>query len=40
VDDPVIKKAYYSIGEVCELTGLKRRRTGLGIGSTDPRRWS
>ena len=23
MDDPVIKKAYYSIGEVCELTGLK-----------------
>ncbi len=22
-DDPIVKKAYYSIGEVCELTGLK-----------------
>lgn len=22
-DDPIIKKAYYSIGDVCELTGLK-----------------
>lgn len=23
MDEPVAKKAYYSIGEVCELTGLK-----------------
>lgn len=23
MDEPVMKKAYYSIGEVCELTGLK-----------------
>lgn len=22
-DEPIIKKAYYSIGDVCELTGLK-----------------
>ena len=23
MDEPIAKKAYYSIGEVCELTGLK-----------------
>lgn len=23
MDEPLMKKAYYSIGEVCELTGLK-----------------
>ncbi len=23
MDEPILKKAYYSIGEVCELTGLK-----------------
>ena len=23
IDEPVAKKAYYSIGEVCDLTGLK-----------------
>lgn len=23
MDEPIIKKAYYSIGEVCDLTGLK-----------------
>ncbi len=23
MDEPVVKKAYYSIGEVCDLTGLK-----------------
>jgi len=23
VDEPILKRAYYSIGEVCELTGLK-----------------
>jgi DNA-binding transcriptional MerR regulator len=23
VDEPIAKKAYYSIGEVCDLTGLK-----------------
>lgn len=23
MDEPVVKKAYYSIGEVCSLTGLK-----------------
>jgi len=22
-DEPIVKKAYYSIGDVCELTGLK-----------------
>ena len=23
MEEPIVKKAYYSIGEVCELTGLK-----------------
>lgn len=23
MDEPIVKKAYYSIGEVCDLTGLK-----------------
>ncbi|GIT52611.1 MAG: hypothetical protein Ct9H300mP15_28240 [Gemmatimonadota bacterium] len=30
MNEPVTKKVYYSIGDVCDLTGLKPHVLGIG----------